>query len=188
MNGNNFKIGHRADSVMDRPKGLENGIKFAGHGFVQCFDKDGNLKWEDTFKNGVVDVGLDHILDTEFHGGSAVATWYIGLIRDDNFTALADADTMASHAGWEEADEYSETPRQEWTEGAPSSEQITNAVTVDFSMNATEVIKGMFLVSNNTKSGGSGTLWATALWSGGDQAVNNGDTLKVTYTITAADA
>ena len=43
MNGNNFKIGHRADSVMDRPKGLENGIKFAGHGFVQCFDKDGNI-------------------------------------------------------------------------------------------------------------------------------------------------
>jgi hypothetical protein len=43
-------------------------------------------------------------------------------------------------------------------------------------------------VSNNTVGGTTGTLFSTASFAGGTQTVNNGDTLKVTYTISAANS
>lgn len=168
------------------PPDIASPIRFKGHFEIECVGKDGRTKWKTTAENDVTNEGLNSVLDVMFHGSSQITTWYIGLIRDDNYSALANADTMSSHAGWEEADEYSESTRQEWTEGAASSQSITNAATVDFSINATETMKGIFLTSSATKSGTSGTLWATALFSSGDQAVANGDTLKVTYTVTAS--
>jgi len=133
---------------------------------------------------GMTNEGLNHALDVVCHGSSQVSPWYIGLIRDDNYTGLSAGDTLASHSGWEEADEY-DGDRKEWTEGAASSQSITNASSVDFSMNDTETIKGCFLAS--AASGTSGTLLCTALFSGGDQTVANGDTLKVTFTLNASD-
>jgi hypothetical protein len=132
--------------------------------------------------NGIVDVGLNHILDTEFNGGTPITTWYIGLIDNASFSALANADTMASHAGWIENNDYTQANRVTWTSGAAAARSITNASTCDFSMNATKTIKGIFITSNNTKGGSTGTLWSTAAF-GSTVSVNNGDTLKVTYTL-----
>ncbi len=160
-------------------------LKFSGRFTIRCYDRDGKLKWQDSFENAVVNEGLNYILDVMF-GATSKPSWYVGLIRDDNYTGLNAADTMASHSGWEEADEYSEANRPAITFGAASSQQISNGTTVDFSINATETMKGAFLTDNNTKGGTSGKLWCTALFSGGDQAVDNGDTIKVTYTISAS--
>lgn len=149
---------------------------------VQHFDKNGNLKGEHEFKNGIVDVGLNALLDIMFHGSTQVTTWYLGLINAAGYSALSNADTMASHAGWAETAAYTESTRPEWTEGAAASRSITNSTSVDFSINATVTLKGLFVTSNNTKSGTTGTLWATALFAS-DVAAENGDTLKVTYTV-----
>jgi hypothetical protein len=111
-----------------------------------------------------------------------VTTWYIGLVENAGFSAFANADTMASHAGWAESSAYTEANRPTWTAGAAASRQITNAATVDFSINASVTIKGLFIASNNTKGGTTGTLWSTAAF-GSRVALNNGDTLKVTYTL-----
>ena len=162
-------------------------MKFRGLFMVRCFDKKGRLKWQDSFVNAVVNQGLDYILDVMF-GAQSKPSWYVGLIRDDNFTGLAAGDTMASHAGWEEADEYSETTRPAITFGTASSQEISNGTTVNFSINTVETMKGAFITDNNTKGGTSGKLWCTALFASGDQAVDNGDTIKVTYTIAAAAA
>ena len=64
---------------------------------------------------------------------------------------------------------------------------MTNATTADFNMTpgSAVTIKGLFLCSDNTKGGTTGTLFATAAFTGGNQTVNNGDTLKVTYTVSA---
>lgn len=132
--------------------------------------------------NGIVDVGLNHILETEFNGGTPVTTWYIGLIDNASFSALAAGDTSASHAGWIENSDYDEATRPEWTAGTAAARSITNASTVDFSMNATKTIKGIFIISNATKGGSTGVLWSTAAF-GSTVSVNNGDTLKVTYTL-----
>jgi hypothetical protein len=53
---------------------MESGFKVGGVFYVKCFDKDGNLKWEDEAKNLVTDDGLDHILDVILHGTAAKPT------------------------------------------------------------------------------------------------------------------
>jgi hypothetical protein len=158
-------------------------LKIGGIFHFECFDKDGNFKWANDAINAVVTEGRNHILDVEFHATAASATWYIGLIK----TAYVGdpTDTMASHAGWTEAvltTDYTGN-RKEWTEGAAAAGVTTNAATVDFAMLTTITVKGALLTDAAT--GTAGKLFCTAAFTGGDQAVNNGDTLKVTYTITA---
>jgi hypothetical protein len=150
--------------------------------FIVEHIREGKTIGQYSIPNGIVDVGLNHILETQFNGGTPVTAWYIGLIDNASFSALSNADTMGSHAGWIENDDYDEATRPEWTAGTAASRQITNASTVDFSINATATIKGIFITSNNTKNGTTGTLWATAAF-GANVSVQNGDTLKITYTV-----
>lgn len=149
---------------------------------VEHYDKDNKLKATYRFPNGIVDVGLNKILDDMFDAGTQSTTWYIGLVDNASFTAFANADTMASHAGWIENTDYTQTARPEWTAGTPAARSITNAATVDFSINATITLKGIFIVDSSTKSGTAGTLWSTAAFASNVSAVN-GDTLKITYTV-----
>ena len=162
---------------------MDNRMNMKGAFKVEHRDADGELKGVYDFPNGIVDEGLDSILDVQFHGSSQIATWYIGLVDNSGWTTWADADTLASHAGWVENTDYTEANRVEWTEGAAAARSMTNAVTCDFSVNANGNMKGIFVSSNNVKStGNTGTLWSTAAFSS-VVAVTNGDTLKVTYTV-----
>lgn len=157
--------------------GFKNPIK------VQLFDKDGNLKWEDECFNGITDAGMAELLDTMFNGsGGGSANWYMGLIDSSGYSALSDADTSASHAGWSQLGAYTEVALPEWTADAAASRAVTNSSTVDFSMNATNDVKGIFICENSTKPMSTGVLWATALFSS-DASVTNGDSLKITYTV-----
>lgn len=136
----------------------------------------------------ITNQGLDYVLDVAVHNGTKVGTWYVGLIRDDNYTDLAPGDTLSSHAGWEEATEYSETARQEWIEGSASGQSTTNATEVTFTINATQTFKGFFVASSSTKSGTTGTLLATSLFTGGDKNMVAGQALKITVSLNAQDA
>jgi len=159
-----------------------NKMSLQGRFRVEHYDRDGQLKATYRVPNGIVDVGLNKILDDMFSGGTQSGTWYIGLVDNSGWTAFANADTMVTHGGWSESTAYTETARQTWTEGGASSRSITNASTVDFSINATVTLKGIFIVDNATKSGTSGTLWSTAAFASTVAAVS-GDTLKITYTV-----
>lgn len=154
-----------------------------GRVVIEHRDRDDNLKAIYDFPNGIVDEGMEHLLDVGFHGSSQTATWYIGLVDNSGFSAFADVDTLSSHSGWSEFTNYTEANRVEWQEDAASSRSISNSTTADFSINASGNLKGIFVSSNNVKStGNTGTLWATAAFSS-VVATANGDTLKVTYTI-----
>lgn len=160
-------------------------VKMSGRYKVEHFDSAGKLKGTYEFPNGIVDEGMNHILNTQFHDTTAVSTWYLGLIDNAGFTALSNSDTAAQIGGtngWAESTAYSEATRQEWTEGAASGRSITNSSTVDFSINASVTLKGIFVVSSSTKSGTTGTLWSTAAFASTVTAVN-GDSLKITYTV-----
>ena len=150
---------------------------------VECFDKDGKLKWTVQGKNGIVNGGKNKLLDDMFGGGSPSSPWFIGLIQDGGFTILADSDTIASHAGWTEFTGYDEATRVEWVDDAAANEQKTNTTKANFTINTADTLKGIFIVDNNVKSGVTGTLWATALFDSGDLAVVSADVIKVTYTI-----
>ena len=159
-----------------------NTIKIGGVFHFKCFDKNGNLKWEDEAKNLVVNVGLNHVLDVVLHNETQIATWYIGL---KNTGTPAAADTLATHASWTENSNYTDN-RKEFVEAAASSQSITNSANVaSFSINAdTQTIAGAFLCS--VASGTTGTLFSVADFTGGNKSADNGDTIEVTYTISAS--
>lgn len=152
---------------------------------VQCFDKDGNLKWEESAHNLVVNEGLQY-MNTEFFKGSGyTAAWYLGLVTGPGSgnTYLA-GNTLASHSGWTEDTNYSGN-RKAVTFGtattADPSVMSNSASPPSFSMNATTTIAGAFLT--NVSSGPSGVLFSVANFqSPGDRSVVSGDTLSVTYT------
>ena len=137
------------------------------------------------FKNGVTDVGINNLLDIEFFTTAKISTWYLGVIDNSGFTALAAADTMASHAGWTEFQTYNEANRVTWVTGAASSKSITNATPASFNITGTATLNGIFAVSENTKGGTTGILWATGSFVTPIPVVN-GDILKITYTVTGA--
>ena len=148
---------------------------------VTCLDANGNIKWTEEKKNLITTVGLNHILDTQFHASTQVTTWSIGL---KGAGTPAAGDTMASHATWSEITDYT-GDRKEWTEGAAASGSMTNASSVDFTINGTATIAGAFL--NTAATGTAGTLYGVVDFASA-RSVISGDTLQVTVTVTAASA
>jgi hypothetical protein len=146
---------------------------------VVCRGADGEVKWIEEQPNLVTTEGKNHLLDTVFHGGTAVTTWYIGLKAAG--TALV-ADTLAAHSSWAEVSTYSGT-RKAWTEGAASSGSTTNASSVDFAISGTATAAGAFLAS--ATSGTTGTLLGVADFST-SRSIVSGDTLQVTLTVTVS--
>jgi len=156
-------------------------LGLANYWKVTCLDADGNIKWEEEKKNLITTVGLNHILDTQFHASTQATTWYIGL---KGAGTPAAGDTMASHSAWSELTGYSGN-RKAWTEGAASGGSMTNSTSVDFSLNASATIAGAFL--NTGETGTAGILYGVVDFSAA-RAVISGDTLQVTVTVTAASA
>lgn len=151
---------------------------------VECFDRHGRLKWRDEAHNLVTTAGKNDLLDKYLAGSSYTAAWFLGLISSTGYSAIAAADTASSHAGWTEDVSYSNSTRVAPSFGAASSGSKASTATA-FNINGTATIKGAFLISNSTKSGTTGILYSAGLFSGGDRAVTNGDTLNVTYTASA---
>lgn len=148
--------------------------------------RDGVVLGTYDFLNDITNEGKNTLFDVMFASGTQIASssWFIGLISSSGYSALAAGDTMASHAGWTEATGYTQSTRVAWGPGSAASQSITNASPATFDINATATIKGIFVTSNSTKSGTTGKLWSTALFSA-DVPVTSGDQLRVTYTVSA---
>jgi hypothetical protein len=158
---------------------------------IQCYDAQGNLKWEADAPNLVVNGGLQDMNAKYFTGSAYTAAWYLGLYGAGASNTPAAGDTMSSHAGWTEVTDYSQATRPACTFGTPTtanpSVATNSASPATFSINGTTVVGGAFLTSDNTKSGTTGTLYSAADFSApGDRSVVSGDTLSVTYTLSLA--
>lgn len=167
--------------------GVGAAIKGGGVFSIKCYDAAGNLKWEDSTPNLVVNVGLKDMNDKYFSGSGYSATWYIGLYGAASTNNPAAGDTMSSHAGWTEVTAYSQSTRPAATFGSATTADpsvISNSASpASYSINSSTTVGGAFLVSNSTKSGTSGVLFSAGDFSSpGDRAVVSGDTLTVTYT------
>lgn len=143
--------------------------------------RNGEIIWQDRAENLVVNAGLDHMLDATLSAGTQITSWYVGLKGTGSPAA---GDTLASHATWTEIADYTGT-RPAWTDGGVSSQSVTNSASkASFSIDDTVTVYGAFLSS--AASGTSGTLFCAGDFSS-SKALENGDTLEVTYTISAAD-
>jgi hypothetical protein len=171
-------------STLESNKTTSEGMRAGGVFHVQCFDKDGNLKWEEKAHNLVVNEGLKDMNDKYFSGATYSATWYLGLITGPGSgTTYAAGDTLASHAGWVEFTNYSGN-RGAITFGAATLADpsvITNPTPVAFTITSTGgTIAGAFLASVAT--GSSGILFSESDFQApGDRVTVAGDVLNVTY-------
>ena len=164
--------------------------KATGRFLMECFDKDGILKWSAEESNLVVNVGLQYMAGTALTSTTQITTWYIGLYGAGASNTPAAGDTMSSHAGWTEVTPYSGTrPAATFTAATNANPSVvTNTASpASFSITSTQTVGGAFLVSNSTAGGSTGTLFSAAdFQSPGDRSVVNGDTLNVTYTFSLA--
>lgn len=159
------------------------GDTLQAHGWlrVECRDADGNLRWAEEGPNLIVTTGRNKLLDETLGGSAYTAAWYVGLIDNAGFTAIAAGDTMASHAGWSESSAYTEATRPAMSFSAASAGSKASSANVSFSINATATINGAFLADNATKGGTTGVLFAGKSFTAA-RSVQSGDTLNVGYT------
>lgn len=178
---NKLSFRDQAGVSVERPRLLLDDLKFDNHFGLEHY-REGKLLDLITSKNLVTNVGKNSVLDVYFHAATQITTWYIGLIDNSGYSAVAAADTSASHTGWTEFTSYDEANRQEYTEAAASGQSITSSAVATFTISATGTLRGMFLISNNTKGGATGTLFAATIFSNTISVVDD-DVLKITYTV-----
>lgn len=165
----------------------ETKVKFRGvyHGKII---RAGKVIDEFEEDNLVVNQGLDYVLSTALGAGSQLSTWYLGIFSG-NYTPVS-TDTASSIAGNStESTAYTATTRPQWQNGAEGTQAISNSngTVATFTFNGTTTIYGAFLVSSNTKSGTSGTLFSAAQFASSKSVVSS-DQLLLTYSFTAASA
>lgn len=165
-----------------------NKMKTKGLWTAKCYDKEGNLKWEDGWKNRVPNDALDYSLEASLTGGTQTTTWYVGLTGESPTTDASD--TMGSHSGWSEITDYSETARPEWVPGSVSDQSVDNSASVASFTGSTNgtTVGGAFLVSDDEKGGTSGTLFSVGAFEAGDKTLDDGDTLEVTVEVSNSSA
>lgn len=129
----------------------------------------------------IVNTGLDYFLDVTLSNATQNDPHYVGL---KGAGAVAAGDTLASPGAWSEVTDYTGN-RKEWDEQGVSGQSISNSGSAaEFSINGSCTVAGAFIAT--VSSGTGGTLVAAVDFSG-SRSLQNGDTLNVTYTITAAD-
>jgi len=174
-------------------------VGMEGRFVAKCYDKDGNLKWEDHIDNLVMAVGKQLMLDTILAGSSFTATVVMGLVSGASTPTYAAADTQSSHAGWLEsgatnAPTYSGTRKTPTFSAATSSGTTPSNVTtkttsaaVSFTFTGSGTVAGCFININGTSAidNTTGTLYSAGSFTGGNKTVASTDQLNVTYSTTA---
>jgi len=185
-----------ACATVTRGAGDSEQCRAEGKYFVECFGSDGALKWRDEAPNVVCTAGKNIMLDAISSAYTPVGP-YIGLISSIGYSATAAADTMASHAGWNEAGNGVNYPNwstpasnaratPSWSAASAGSKAISSAVSFVIATNG-GTVKGCFMVfasgAVTTNNNTSGTLLSAGVFSGGDKVVSIGDTLNVSYSL-----
>jgi hypothetical protein len=172
-------------SALTARTGTSDGMRAGGVFHVQCLDKDGNLKWETSEHNLVVNEGLQNMNTEYFKGSTYSASFFLGLVTGPGSgTTFAAADTLASKA-WTEYTDYSGS-RKAVTFGTATTADpsvISNSASpASFTISgAGGTVAGAFLCT--VSSGTSGVLFSESDFQApGDRIVVAGDTLNVTYT------
>jgi hypothetical protein len=186
-----LKISDQTSCGMRTSASASDAVVMHGHYDVRCLDNTGQVLWEEGIDNLVVTVGINQILSSGVNGSTPA---YMFLISSVGFSALAAADTMASHSGWNEvANTGTNTPpygttRPTVTYNTPSAGTITTSGTNSFVFTGSGTIEGAGIVCG---SGASATVGNTSgvLMSEGTfataQPVISGNTVISSYTLVA---
>ena len=158
----------------------------------RCVRPDGSIRWEDQWKNILVNQGKLRALNNLFTGSAQITSWYVGLLTDNTgWTAGVHTYTVTDIAGFD-FQGYSNSTLPQWTPlSTPSMNgnigEIQNTSPMAFNIDTNgSVIGGAFLCSSNVKATPGGELYAYGQWVGGaNKNADSGDVLQVTATMTA---
>lgn len=161
----------------------EGNFGIGGYFEVECFDKDGNLKWKDHSKNIYVQEGRDYVLNSIFKNTTPDDPLFIGL-----FAGAVPADGWTGgNANGNENSSYTEGFHQEFVDGAISgstTRQLDNdASKATFNMDATVTLKGAYMTNESAKDSATGTLLCASQFNESDRSVVSADIVKVKYTV-----
>ena len=181
---NLLNLGTKALAFLERGAASEIGrIKIAGTYFYECFDKDGNLKWAFKSHNSITKEGLNHVIDTIFLANPPVTQWYVGIYTAYTGNVL---DLTGGDVGGNLTHFTNYTGNRKLYQGIRTNQIISNVLSkAQFAILASGTIAGAFLA--NTASGTVNTLMSVDSFTSGPKAVTNGDTLNVTYELTASN-
>ena len=158
----------------------------------KCFEYEGGpLLWEDTIENVVCTLGKNLMLQTSLTGSAYTVTGpYMGLISSVGYTAVAAADTMASHTGWTEAGSTNAptfAARVAPAFGTASAGAISTSSPTSFTMTGAGTLVGAFITYGTgavtTLMSTAGTLLSAGVFTGGAQPVNSGNIVQVSYSL-----
>lgn len=164
-------------------------LKFSGKWTVTHRSVDGLVKSIEVIDNLITNEGINYLLDAGLHGGTQISAWYIAPWSTNNAAAVGN--TYAT-PGNTETSTYSEANRQEWAEGAASSQSVTNATAATITASGAVTIYGFGIVGGGTgattkgDTAGGGTLLSSGLFASG-KTLATGETLDLTYTISGAN-
>lgn len=133
--------------------------------------------------------GLNHLLSVACNGGTAVATWYLGLYSGNVSPASTwTAANVASNATeiTSTSEGYSGSTRKEFTEAAPSGGAISNTASkAAFTIaTATQLsVYGAFLASASARGATTGTLLSATKFAS-QRLLNDADVFNLGYTLT----
>jgi len=188
-----LKAVESANASISSLAGMGESCQAEGVYTFKCFEYEGGpLLWEDTVHNVVATVGKNLMLQTALTGsGYTVVGPYMGMISSISYTTgPAAGDTMASHSGWTEAGTTNAptfAARIAPSFGTASAGAISTSAAVSFTMTGAGTLKGAFIVYGTgavtTILNTSGTLLSAGLFTGGDQPVNSGNVVQVTYSL-----
>ena len=176
--------------------GAADSVGLEGVYVATCYGADGVEKWSDTIPNLTTNVGRKNLMDSYFAntGGGAIVMGLGGANGSATFTP-AYTDTQASHAGWYEvgnanAPTYSGTRKTPAFSAATSANPsvLSTSAAVVFSMTSSGTVYGAFInVGGSTAiDNTTGTLFSIGAFTAGSKTVTSGDTINVTYTLSAA--
>ena len=152
-----FGFNDKIKANVERQTESMHGVCFDAEWHWKCY-RHGLLLWEEEYFNRIVDEGLTYALSVAFKDGAKKTTWYI-LMFENDYTPVAG--NKYDIPGFVETTAYNEANRPLWNCGEIVANAITNSSNIaSFTFNATKMIYGGALVSNNTK----GVPGAAATW------------------------
>ena len=179
------------DATVARSAGSIEQVGLDGVYVAECYDASGNLKWSDTIENLTTNVGRASLNDA-YLGNTAAGAVVMGL---KGTGTAAYADTQASHAGWLEvgatnAPTYSgtrKTPTFSASTTANPAVKSTSAAVV-FTMTGSGTVAGAFINvgGSSTIDNTTGVLFSAGDFTAGSKTVTSGDTINVSYSLSAA--
>jgi hypothetical protein len=201
MHKESGSCGDYAVATLQANATIPEGMGVEGFYHVECRDKDGNLKWEETVPNLVVAVGKQLMLDTLLRTSGTYTTVgpFLGLTKVSLTPAATDTMTTLVTTNAAEFTNYTVGgsavrgtavfAASSSSGSTPSNITTSTATAITYTITgAGGTVYGCFLVTGSgavsTQSSTAGTLYSEGNFTTA-KTTTAGDTVSVTYSTTA---